>query len=185
MQRGARAALAAVRPAVADGAGAGTALEVAGEAWAFRAGGTSGALWGLILRAIGAAVGDEATPDAGSVSRGVTAAEAEVMRYGGGERGDKTLLDVLGPVADTLAERAAAGATLTDAWDAAADTAESAAAATADLLPRIGRARPHAEKALGTPDPGAVSMASVVRAVARVLARSASDQLDSDQEASS
>jgi hypothetical protein len=34
----------------------------------------------------------------------------------------------------------------------------------------MGRARPHAEKSLGTPDPGAHSFALIVRAVAAVLA---------------
>ena len=38
----------------------------------------------------------------------------------------------------------------------------AAAAATADLLPRMGRARPHAEKSLGTPDAGAHSLALIV-----------------------
>ncbi|NJQ08686.1 DAK2 domain-containing protein, partial [Streptomyces lonarensis] len=39
----------------------------------------------------------------------------------------------------------------------------------ADLLPRRGRARPHAERSLGTPDAGAHSLALIVRAVHPVL----------------
>ena len=42
-------------------------------------------------------------------------------------------------------------------------------AATAELLPRLGRARPHAERSVGTPDPGAHSLALVVDAVARAF----------------
>ena len=41
---------------------------------------------------------------------------------------------------------------------------------TADLLPRAGRARTHLEKSRGTPDPGAVSFALAVTAVAQALA---------------
>ena len=37
----------------------------------------------------------------------------------------------------------------------------------------MGRARPHAQKSLGTPDPGAHSLALIVRAVADVLAERA------------
>ncbi|NUS89247.1 MAG: DAK2 domain-containing protein, partial [Streptomyces sp.] len=59
---------------------------------------------------------------------------------------------------------------LAAAWDAAATAAEAAAKATAELLPRLGRARPHAEKSLGTPDAGAVSLALIARAVHGVLA---------------
>ena len=54
------------------------------------------------------------------------------------------------------------GATLAEAWSRAASVAQREAAATADLLPRMGRARPHAEKSIGTPDPGAHSFALIV-----------------------
>ena len=52
------------------------------------------------------------------------------------------------------------------AWGHAAATAESAAQATADLKPKVGRARPLAERSLGTPDAGAVSFALCVRTAA-------------------
>ena len=39
------------------------------------------------------------------------------------------------------------------------DAALAAAQATAELLPRLGRARPHGERSLGHPDPGAMSLA--------------------------
>ncbi|WP_343850409.1 dihydroxyacetone kinase family protein, partial [Leifsonia naganoensis] len=49
MQRGTRAAADAAARAVERGAGAGTTLGRAADAWAERAGGTSGALWGTAL----------------------------------------------------------------------------------------------------------------------------------------
>ncbi|MGQ3256278.1 MAG: DAK2 domain-containing protein, partial [Microbacterium aurantiacum] len=51
-----------------------------------------------------------------------------------------------------------------------AATAGAAASATADLLPRRGRARIHGAHSLGTPDPGAHSLALIVTAVGSVLA---------------
>ena len=57
MQRGATAAAAAAREAYAGGAGIGTVFTSAADAWADRAGGTSGALWGLGLRRIGVRLG--------------------------------------------------------------------------------------------------------------------------------
>jgi dihydroxyacetone kinase len=169
MQRGSRAADDAARAAIAAGAGAGTVLERAGDAWSDRAGGTSGALWGVALRALGSAVGDDDAPDAASVAAGVAAAADGIRSYGKAEVGDKTMVDVLVPFSATLTREADAGASLTHAWTTAADDAVAAAAATADLLPRMGRARPHAEKSLGTPDPGAHSLALIVRAVADAL----------------
>lgn len=173
MQRGSHAADDAARAAVAAGAGAGTVLERAGDAWSDRAGGTSGALWGVALRSLGAAIGDEEAPAAASVAAGVAAASDGIRAYGKAVVGDKTMVDALVPFSATLSREVGDGASLADAWNAAADAAVAAAAATADLLPRMGRARPHAEKSLGTPDPGAHSFALIVRAIADVLAERA------------
>ncbi|RYJ31853.1 dihydroxyacetone kinase [Streptomyces sp. L-9-10] len=170
MRRGSDAAHAAAVRAAEAGAGAGTAVGAAADAWADRAGGTSGALWGVLLHAVGAALGDTGAPTAGTVAGGVSEASAAVRRLGGAEVGDKTMVDVLVPFADTLAAAVADGAALTAAWDRAATAAEEAAKATAGLVPRVGRARPHAERSLGTPDAGAHSLALIVRAVHGVLA---------------
>ncbi|MBD0421938.1 dihydroxyacetone kinase family protein [Streptomyces sp. TRM S81-3] len=169
MQRGSTAARRAAADAHELGAGAGTVLAHAADAWADKAGGTSGALWGTILRAVGNALGDQEAPTAARVAEGVTEASAAVRRLGGAEVGDKTMVDVLVPFADTLAAAVSEGLRLTTAWDRAAGAAEAAAAATAGLLPRKGRARPHAEKSLGTPDAGAHSLALITRAVHGVL----------------
>lgn len=169
MQRGAAAAVTAARRAAEDGAGAGTMLVRAGDAWADRAGGTSGALWGLILRSLGDTFGDDAAPDAGTVATGVAEAAAEISRFGKAKRGDKTMLDALLPFSEALTLQVGRAPDLPMAWRSATPVAEVEAEATADLLPRIGRARPHAEKSLGTPDAGALSMALIIRAVDNVL----------------
>ncbi|MDQ0848922.1 dihydroxyacetone kinase [Arthrobacter sp. B3I9] len=169
MERGVRAAVLAARDAAARGAGAATTLHFAADAWADRAGGTSGALWGMALRAVGDAVGDAEAPDAGTVAAGVAGAAAAIMDFGKAKPGDKTLVDVLVPFRDALAAGVSDGLSLTDAWGAAATAAQRAAEETARLLPLMGRARPHAEKSLGTPDAGAVSMALIVRAIHNTL----------------
>ncbi|WP_031087779.1 dihydroxyacetone kinase family protein [Streptomyces sp. NRRL S-1831] len=169
MRRGSTAAQRAATDAHGLGAGAGTVLARAADAWADKAGGTSGALWGTMLRSLGTALGDQEAPDAPRVADGVTEASAAVRRLGGAEVGDKTMVDVLVPFADTLAAATAEGLPLSDAWDRAATAATEAAAGTAGLLPRRGRARPHAEKSLGTPDAGAHSLALITRAVHGVL----------------
>jgi dihydroxyacetone kinase len=170
MQRGARAAVEAAEAALADGAGAGTVLTVGADAWSDRAGGTSGALWGLGLRALGSALGNQGRPDARLVSEGITAALRSIQQVGKAEIGDKTLVDVLAPAGDALSSAATEGQRLGAAFAAAAEVADKAAQATAELLPKIGRARPLAEKSLGTPDAGAVSMALAFQAASRALA---------------
>ena len=170
MQRGSHAALDAGRAAQDAGAGAGTVLARAADGWSDRAGGTSGALWGVILSSIAAALGDEGRPSASVVAAGVAASSAGVRAYGKAEVGDKTMVDALVPFSDALSRDVEAGASLADAWRAASVEAARAAAATADLLPRMGRARTHGQNSVGTPDPGAHSLALIVTAVADVLA---------------
>jgi dihydroxyacetone kinase len=170
MQRGARAATTAAFDAYSAGAGAKTVLDLAASAWANKAGGTSGALWGVALSAVGAELGDTEPATGETVAAGVAGAKDGIMSFGKAEVGDKTMVDALVPFSETLTAEVSAGKPLAEAWQTAADAATAAAASTADLLPRMGRARPHAEKSLGTPDAGAHSLALIVRAIAPVLA---------------
>ena len=169
MQRGSHAARDAGRLASEGGAGAETVLVHAAEAWSDRAGGTSGAIWAEILTTVGAALGDDSTPDAGVVARAVREASDAVQAFGKAKVGDKTMVDALVPFAETLAAEVDGGAPLATAWQRATDAAEAAAQATADLVATLGRARSHGDKSLGTPDPGAVSFALVCRTVHRAL----------------
>jgi dihydroxyacetone kinase len=166
MRRGLEAASAAARSALTAGAGAGTVLAEAGSAWAAQAGGTSGVLWGSALRSAGAVIGDTDAPGAAAAVEAARAFTATLRRLGKAHPGDKTMLDAAGPFTDALAEAVAQGLSLEDAWRAAAQTATEAAEKTSALVPKIGRARPHAEKSVGTPDPGAVSFALAVAAAA-------------------
>lgn len=169
MLRGVTAALAAAQTARAAHAGAGTVLMAAGDAWADRAGGTSGALWGVILCNLGSALGDTFRPDATLVAAGVASALQAVMKVGRAQSGDKTLVDVLQPFSTALAQGAVDGLGVVQIWEHGAFIAAHAAQETRDLLPKIGRARPHAEKSIGTPDPGAVSMALIVDVAGQVI----------------
>ncbi|OON39039.1 D-erythrulose kinase [Izhakiella australiensis] len=169
MARGANGAVEKAREVARRDAGAGTLLCRAADAWADKAGGTSGALWGVALNALGTALGDELAPDAERVALGVTHAREGIMHFGKAKPGDKTMVDVLVPFSDTLNQQVAQGASLVDAWLAAAAVAQQSAQDTAQLLPKMGRARPLAEKSLGTPDAGAISLALIVEAVGKLL----------------
>lgn len=172
MVRGLTAARDAARIALADGAGAREVLVQAGQAWANRAGGTSGVLWGAMLEAGGNALGDDAPAwerwDAdplGVVVRAVGAAIDAVQDLGKAKLGDKTLLDALVPFREALSRADSPGREPTGAWRAAAEQATRAARETAPLRPRLGRARPLADQSVGSPDPGAVSLALITTAV--------------------
>ncbi|GAA4173972.1 dihydroxyacetone kinase family protein [Shinella granuli] len=166
MRRGATAARDAIHQAVAGGAGAKSALAAAGDAWADRAGGTSGAIWGLLLRSWSSAFSDEEALQDTDIVRGARLALDDVMRLGGAKPGDKTLVDAFVPFVAALETASADGLSLKEAWRKASVTCEAAAAATAPLSPRLGRARPLAERSIGHPDAGAVSLALIARTIA-------------------
>jgi dihydroxyacetone kinase len=171
MRRGSTAALEAARQAVAAGAGAASTLAAAGDAWADRAGGTSGALWGLMLRAWSNAFSDDDAIADAAVVRGARLALDAVTRLGRAKQGDKTLVDALIPFVDTLEAAFKSGNSLAVAWKDAAAAATSAAEATAVLSPKLGRARPLAERSIGHPDAGATSLAMIATTAAEFLGK--------------
>lgn len=166
MARGSAASVEEARRAAEEGAGAATTLNAAGAAWSEHAGGTSGALWGAVLTAFGASLGDEDEVTDHDVVEACRAALDAVTRLGGAKVGDKTMVDALSPFVEALE---AEGEPLAAAWGRACGAAEEGANSTAEVVARMGRARPLGEKSLGTPDPGAVSFVEVVRAVGKVL----------------
>jgi len=150
--------------------GIGSLLKAAGDSWAGKAGGTSGVLWGAAVAKVGTHLGDDAeTITAADVAGAMSAAVATIRSMGGAELGDKTMIDAMVPFAQTLTGAVDAGDPLADAWDKAAAAAKQAAQDTAPLRPRIGRARPLADKSVGTPDAGAVSFAMSMEAIGKAL----------------
>jgi dihydroxyacetone kinase len=171
MSRGSQAAAEAAGAAVAGGAGAATTLALAGDAWADRAGGASGALWGLALRAWSGALADDAPIEAADVAKGAADALATVKRLGAARVGDKTLVDAFEPFVAVLERELEGGQSLAVAWRDAAEVAVRAAEETAPLAPKLGRARPLSARSVGHPDAGASSLAMCAKVVGRYLER--------------
>jgi dihydroxyacetone kinase len=90
-----------------------------------------------------------------------------ISELGGARVGDRTMLDALYPAAQAFSEALDQGAPWLDAIKAAATAAERGARETANLMPRRGRSVYLAERALGSPDPGAEAVAIWLRAIAR------------------
>ena len=160
MVRGARAADESAQASAAAGAGAHTLLVRAGDAWAERAGGTSGALWGMAIGTAARLLDDQSCPGQDVAVRAASEAIDAIVSLGGAEVGDKTMVDAAIPFRDALV--AAEGKGLGPAWAEAVAAAEEAARVTAEFAAKRGRSRTHADKSIGTPDPGAVSFAKVV-----------------------
>ena len=144
-------------------------LSAAGHAFGDKAGGTSGILWGLLLEGVGKGLGNTEAVTARRLADAVQESVRHLQEFSKAELGDKTMLDALFPFVNTLVGQIDSGASVSGAWQAAADVCRTAAEETASLTPRIGRARPLAERSVGTPDPGAISLALIVTAVGDVF----------------
>lgn len=169
MRRGVDAAAAAAQETSAAGASVERVLTAAGEAWSERAGGTSGALWGSAVIAVGLALGNRDGYRGEDAAAAVTSFVDAITALGKAEPGDKTMVDALLPFRDTFLTAFDGGTPVTAALTAAAAAAQEAADATASLRPLKGRARPLAEKSLGHPDPGAVSFGLIAARISNYL----------------
>jgi D-erythrulose 4-kinase len=169
MVRGLTAATSAALRSAASGGTLGPVLQEAGAAWADRAGGTSGVLWGLLLGELGSSLAGLDPPGTADVAAAVGRACMTIADRGGAKVGDKTMLDALAPFADALRQAAERGDDLPRAWEDAAIAAAEGALATAELVARAGRAQALSARASGSPDPGAISMSICIEAVSAVL----------------
>lgn len=155
-----------------EGAGISKLLRTAGATMARTAPSTMGTLTATgFLRASKAVEGKEAlgTADLAAFWRAFRDGVAE---RGKAKVGDKTLLDVLDPIAVTLEAQAAKGATVSDALAATASAAEQALEATKSMLAQHGKAAAFQQKTVGLQDAGATVGYFLIRRMAEFVAGS-------------
>ena len=120
-------------------------------------GGSSGPVFGTLLVTLGKEL--PAQPHAADLASALAAGIAALTRLGKAEVGQKTLLDVLDPVRQTLAQ--GGDGMVARVRQCAFDAAD----ATAQMDAIRGRASFLGERALGHVDPGSRSMALIIGAV--------------------
>jgi ATP-dependent dihydroxyacetone kinase len=126
-------------------------------------GGTSGPLYAAAL--LRAAQTLPSSPTAADWSAGLAAAVDAIAELGGAKPGDRTMLDALHPAATAFAAGLAAGRSAAKAWATAVSAAQEGATATAQMYPRLGRASYLGDRAIGTPDAGAMAVAIWMKAI--------------------
>lgn len=150
-----------------DRTDAGVFLQKVAMVISSRMGGTSGPIWGTaFLRAGGVAKGRDRLGGAEAVEMLRAAAEG-IKKRGGADLGEKTLLDSLVPMTDTIERLLADGADTPTILAAAARTARERAEATSALQARRGRASYTGERSIGSVDPGAIAVAVLAEEIAR------------------
>jgi dihydroxyacetone kinase phosphoprotein-dependent L subunit len=105
------------------------------------------------------------------------AAVAAVAALGRAKPGDKTILDAMTPLAQSLIASEEDGSSLDVALTRARDAAREGAQATAAMVASIGRAARLGEQSRGTADAGATSFALIVAAAVDAYLAAAGDPL--------
>jgi dihydroxyacetone kinase-like protein len=131
-------------------------LKAIGMALVMKVGGASGPLYGTLFMTLGKAL--PAEPDWADLVAALDQAIAAVKARGKSDVGQKTMLDVLAPTRDALAEGRDVRA-----------TAAAAAEATVPMKAIRGRASFLGERSIGHMDPGARSSALIIGAIADAM----------------
>jgi dihydroxyacetone kinase-like protein len=137
------------------------ALKAAGQTLVMKVGGASGPLYGTLLMTLGKEL--PVAPIHGDVVRAVGTAVEAVKKIGRSDVGQKTMLDVLGPVHEELA---LGGPGL---FDRVRQRGAAAADATVPMRAIKGRASFLGERSIGHMDPGARSASLMIAAVCTVM----------------
>ncbi|MGP4109468.1 dihydroxyacetone kinase subunit DhaL [Streptomyces sp. 4N509B] len=141
-------------------------LTATGNALLSSMGGASGVLFGLLFRAGAAGRPPAERIGVPELADCLSASLTEITRRGGAAPGDKTLVDALDPAVASLAGSTAAGHDLPTALRRAADAAAGGAERTRNHVARFGKAVSLGERAIGFPDPGALSLTHILTAMA-------------------
>ena len=136
------------------------ALKAMGTLLVMKVGGASGPLYGTLFMTLGKEL--PAEPTVADAARAMAAAMTALKARGKADLNNKTMLDVLGPVADHLASGTAS-------LDSVRQLAAASAAATVPMKAIRGRASFLGERSIGHMDPGARSSQIMITAVCDVL----------------
>lgn len=149
----------------------GDALQKAGMTLVMKVGGASGPLFGSLLMAMGKALPGD--PTQGEQVRAMLAEGiAAVKKRGKSDVGEKTMLDVLVPVSETLAGHLSRHAPAKETLSGLRQAADAALERTRPMKATKGRASFLGERSIGHLDPGARSSQLLVHAVCDVVAES-------------
>ena len=144
------------------------ALQKIGATLVMSIGGASGPLYGTLCMTIGKAAEEEILDMAG-ISRVVAEGVAAVKRRGKSDAGEKTMLDVLVPVAAALDTAVKQNADFAGCLSRLKTAADQGLEATRPMVATKGRASFLGPRSAGHLDPGAQSSQLIVRAVCRSI----------------
>ena len=147
----------------------GTILKTTGLTLVSSVGGASGPLYGTAFIRAGMAIDGRSDVDVEYLVLAMEAALEGIQTRGRAQRGEKTMVDAIGPAVDALRAAVAGDADLHTALRAAVNAAEAGMQATIPMVATKGRASYLGERSIGHQDPGATSAHLLLRVMLDVL----------------
>jgi dihydroxyacetone kinase-like protein len=133
----------------------GAMLQNIGTTLLMSIGGAAGAIFGTWFRGAAASLMDHMVFDSEALAKMLTDGLSAVKDRGKAKPGDKTMVDALEPAASKAREMT--HQPLDTALSAAVDAAQNGMEQTKHMIATLGKAKTLGKRAVGYPDPGAVS----------------------------
>ncbi|MCF6250684.1 MAG: dihydroxyacetone kinase subunit L [Methylococcaceae bacterium] len=138
-------------------------------------GGASGSLFGTLFISMSKAVNDRVEINSNDVSEILIQGVEAVKKRGKSDAGEKTMLDVLIPVSESMKQGVEAAITLPDLLENICQTAVEGMESTRNMLATKGRASYLEEKSIGHIDAGARTSQLMICAIVGVFKDQAKD----------
>lgn len=126
-------------------------------------GGASGVIFGTLFIGGLNMAANKSEFEASDVVKFFDESAKSISRRGRTHAGDKTMLDALLPAVEAMYETLAISNRVSDVFAAAYEGALAGVELTKTMVPRLGRSKNFRDKALGLPDPGAVSTSIIFK----------------------
>jgi len=143
----------------------GTLLKEIGRTIAFSTGAAAGPLYGTAFIEAGKATEGKEELHLEDWAKLTEAAEAGIIKRGRGKVGEKTMLDTLHPMVETLKEMLAQDKPLKEALTRAKEAAREGMESTQEMVSKRGRSSRLGERTRGHIDPGAASTYYIIEAI--------------------
>ena len=125
-------------------------------------GGCSGPIWGTGFMRAGALSKDRTSITLEDLDKMLTASIEGIQKRGGAQLGDKTLLDSLVPIRDTVRDAVGKDIDAREVLKRATEVANEAIERTKPWVAKRGRQQFTGDRSANTPDPGVVAIATMM-----------------------
>ena len=169
MARGVTAALEALDELDDEDVNVAKVMKTIGQAFVMNVGGASGPLYGTGFMEASKVLNKDSTLDVETILKTLNAAISGIQRRGHANKGDKTMLDTLIPIQESLQNSLDENKSLPDALGAAINAAREGVEFTKTVAAKRGRASYIGDRSIGIEDPGAVSSMILFKAFCQSL----------------